>query len=66
MKTKLRVRRVAGERAILLVLALAVSVIAEFALGEALATRCGQATAVQTETVQAPNLSLGEVLAAIR
>ena len=66
MKTKLCVRRVAGDRILLLCLALAVSLIAELALGEALAARCGRATAVYTETVQAPNLSLGEVLAAIR
>lgn len=66
MKTKPSVRRLMRNRMILLPLALVVLVIVEFALGETLATRIGQLTAVQTGEVQAPNLSLGDALAAIR
>jgi len=66
MKTKPSVRRVMRNRMILLCLALAVLVVVEFALGQTLVTRVGQLTAVQTGEVQAPNLSLGDALAAIR
>jgi hypothetical protein len=47
-------------------LMLAVVVVLEFLVGEALAVLIGRATAVYRDETPAPNLSLGEVLAAIR
>jgi hypothetical protein len=49
-----------------LCLALVLVVVAEFMLGDSLVPRSEHATASQPDELQAPNVSLGEVLSAIR
>ena len=66
MKTKHSHQRIVRRRVFLLFLALLLAVVVELGVAEVLATRCGQAVAMQADDVPAPNLSLGEVLAAIR
>jgi flagellar basal body-associated protein FliL len=53
-------------RGITLVLTLVGMVGVAFWLGESLAARFGQTTAPQTEGEQAPNVSLGDLIAAAR
>jgi hypothetical protein len=52
-------------RLVLLSLALVTVMVIEFVLGEVLVERLGQATALRTDEVQAPNVSLGDVLAGV-
>lgn len=68
MKTNSSVRRGLRLkiRVTLLVLALAMVAAVDFLTGEAVVARLGQATACQTDELQAPNVSLGELLANIR
>jgi hypothetical protein len=66
MKTNASARRILRIRVFLLCLALTLAVAAEFMLGESLVAGVGRATASQTDEVQAPNVSLGDVFNAIR
>ena len=51
-------------RAIVLCLAIVGLVVIEVGLGESLASRYGQYSVVQTQSPQAPSLSLGDVMSA--
>jgi hypothetical protein len=66
MKTNVSARRILRIRVFLLCLALTLAVAAELLLGESMVAGIGLATAIQTDEVQAPNFSLGDVFDAIR
>ena len=66
MKTSSSARKVVKIRRFALCLVFVASVGFAFGLGETVATRVGQSTARQTESPQAPSVSLGELLAATR
>lgn len=66
MKTSHSIRRAIRNRNIVLCVMLAAVVVLEFLVGEALAVHVGRVTAVYTDAVPAPNLSLGDALAALR
>jgi hypothetical protein len=65
MKSNHSARRIVRMRIMLLFLALMMVMVIEFALGGVLVARFGQATALRTDVVQTPNVSLGDVFAAI-
>jgi hypothetical protein len=64
MKTNSFVRGILRIRAIVLSLAIVGLAVVEVGLGESLAARFGQYTAAQSQAPQAPNLSLGDLMAA--
>ena len=64
MKTTSFARGIFRIRRIVLGLALVGTVVIAFGAGEFLATRVGPYTAAQTQAPQAPNLSLGDLMAA--
>jgi hypothetical protein len=64
MKTNRSALWIVRIRGIMLSLALVGMVGVAFSLGESLALRFGQTTAFQTEDAQAPNVSVGDLLAA--
>jgi hypothetical protein len=64
MKTNSFARGMLRIRTIALSLAIAGLVVVEVALGQFLAAQLGQYTSAQTQTPQAPNLSLGDLMAA--
>jgi hypothetical protein len=63
MKTNIVARGLVRIRVIVICLALIGLVGVEIRLGESLAARFGQITAPQTENPQAPNVSLGDLMA---
>ena len=66
MKTNHTARWMASVRRLMLGLALAGMVGSTFWLGECLTVRFGQPTARQTEELPAPNVKLGDLVAAVR
>jgi hypothetical protein len=66
MKTSHSAHRMLRNPVFPLCLALVLVVVAEFMLGDSLVPRSEHATASQPDELQAPNVSLGEVLSAIR
>jgi hypothetical protein len=64
MKTNSFARGILKIRVIVLCLAIVGLALAEVGLGESLVARYGQYTAAQTQASQAPNLSLGDLMAA--
>ena len=65
MKSNRLARRIVRIRLVSLSVGLVLVIAVEFVLGEVVAARLGQASAVRTDQVQAPNISLGEVLASV-
>ncbi len=65
MKTNSFARRILKIRGIVLALAIVGMVGVEFGLGESLAARFGHTTARQTDNPQAPNVSIGDAVAAV-
>ena len=66
MKTNFVVRGLVRIRSIMIGLVLVGMVGGAFWLGESLAARFGQTTTRQTEGAQAPNVNLGDLMAAAR
>jgi len=66
MKTNPSARRLVRIRLILTFLAIVSVAGVEFAVGQSLATRIGQATAHQTGQTQSSNLTLGDLMAVPR
>jgi hypothetical protein len=64
MKTNAFARGILRIRVTVLCLAIVGLVVAEVGLGQSLAARFGQYTAAQTQTPQAPSVSLGELMSA--
>jgi hypothetical protein len=64
MKTNPFARGILRIRAIVLCLAIVGLAVAEVVVGSSLGARYGQYTTVQTHAPQAPNLSLGDLMAA--
>lgn len=64
MKTNPSARGILRIRAIVLCLAIFGLAVAEVGVGASLAARFGHDTATQTQAPQAPNLSLGDLMAA--
>ena len=64
MKTNPFARSILRIRVTVLCLAIVGLVVAEVGFGESLASRYGQYTAAQTAGPQAPNVSLGDLMAA--
>jgi hypothetical protein len=65
MKTSRSARQIVKRRAGLLLVGLVMLIGFEFVLGEVLVARFGQATGLRTDQVQAPNVSLGDLLAGV-
>lgn len=66
MKTNRSAIWIVRIRGIMVGLALVGMVGVAFGLGESLAVRFGQTTAAQTEGAQAPNVNIGDLMAAAR
>ncbi len=66
MKTNRFARRIRNLRITLLCLAIAALAGIELTVGESLAARLGQATAGQTQSPQAPNVGLSDLMFAMR
>ena len=64
MKTNSFVRSILRVRVTVLCLAIVGLVVAEVGFGQSLAARFGQYTAAQTQSPQAPSLSLGDLMSA--
>jgi hypothetical protein len=64
MKTNSFVRSILRVRVTVLCLAIVGLAVAEVGFGESLAARYGQYTAAQTQSSQAPSLSLGDLMSA--
>ena len=64
MKTSSFVRGILKNRAIVLCLAIVGLVVAEVGFGTSLAARYGQHTAAQTQSPQAPSMSIGDLMSA--
>jgi hypothetical protein len=66
MKTNPSARSVRNFRVTLVCLALAAIVGVEFRVGESLASRFGQATAMRSDSPQAPSMDISDLMASIR